>query len=459
MPKSFYALKYIVILLIGSSISLYSSNLAVLFVYILFFVFGHLLIGLIFSKENIRDSFNIFFTFFLIYLAYSFITNEVFVSDPYRDYFVARDSLQFFGEIDKMLKGNNSLLGCYKIINTEFHYTDYSAFSLICVTIGYFANLIGHNSILVQKVQIVFLAAFIICFIYNIGVRLWDKKDAKKAAILYGLFSWIFFYSAVLLRDLDVAFVYAFAVYIFFRKISIKNFLLLCILSLIAGKFRPENGLFFLAFIGMYLFLYYLQSKKSLEQSIAIIFSVVALLAALFALGIIGSAIETLTRTTSNYQDLSLSDANKDGIGILLLKLPFGVRNVARAIYSQIAPFPFYLAYGMFEESIWTTPAAAAALFWFGLWSGIIFGFRNRVLRANIDKRILLLFIIGVLLILVASAGASDVRRIMCIYPTIYITGFYFFRRMKRTVWRRLLLNSAILYAGLIILYLFLKIN
>src|SRR5690606_1833203 len=124
---------------------------------------------------------------------------------------------------------------------------------------------------------------------------------AVKLALLYGLLGHIFAYSATLLRDIHVSFLFALGIYILFcRKSFIGIFFLLLIDYLIFG-FRPEHGIFFLSFLGYYSFRFLKNNRKKALKFLPVILILIGAVLYFYINNLLDSYVSTLADTTSKY--------------------------------------------------------------------------------------------------------------------------------------------------------------
>src|SRR5699024_1065430 len=116
-----------------------------------------------------------------------------------------------------------------------------------------------------HKLQLVFLTSLIVVFLYNISCIYLDRSKAWIIAVTYGLFTHLFFYSAVFIRDIHISFVYIAGFYVLLSPgKDLRKLLLLGGLFLLASLFRLQHGIFFLTFIGVYFFLYLRNNRNNL---------------------------------------------------------------------------------------------------------------------------------------------------------------------------------------------------
>src|SRR5699024_4430480 len=147
--------------------------------------------------------------------------------------------------------------------------------------------------------------------VYLLCAEITDKKIACKSAITYGLFSVVFFYSVGLMRDIHIALIYAIGFYILItKKYSLKNIIILSGLGVIVYYLRFENGLFFFAFVGVFI----LKSDQKKRGLIAL-FSLIGLGLVVYFIGGFDSVFDSATNTISHYSEAQEQYVGTDSLG------------------------------------------------------------------------------------------------------------------------------------------------
>src|SRR5699024_10572452 len=205
------------------------------------------------DKEQKLNFIKIVGFFLFVYSTFAIITHYLFIDQPLQDYFVNVDSYGFLSDALSLSK-----LSLGELWHTAFTEFQYSGSPLFYAWIGTLQKMIGLDrfySLLFQKLNVAFLGSFIPGIVYLLCKRITVDKKAFKAAFVYGFFSFVFIYSVALMRDVHMALIYGIALYIITGdNYSLKNYVILVVLGLLAYYIRMENGLFFLAFIGIWLY-------------------------------------------------------------------------------------------------------------------------------------------------------------------------------------------------------------
>ncbi|MCW3464665.1 hypothetical protein [Chitinophaga nivalis] len=415
---------------------------------------GLLWINVLFKDKTQRQYAGILYlVFFLVYGCFMLITNQTYVQDPFKDIFYAKDSVLFYTYIDK-IAGMNSISEIGNYYKDDFFAGDWKGFAYLSSVLGFWAKGIDTNNLILQKLQIVFCSAFILVILFKILSHYIVNEISVQLTVIYALLSYNFFFSAVYLRDVHIGLLFGlYALLLIFRK-GFWGILYGILLTVLIYLFRPEHGYFSVTFLLAYVYLFVTDKNNVTANKFKIPILVLLTLPALTQIVVLQQGFNTIQSTSENYYDSSMSNAGLGSFGSMLLKLPFGVRHVAVGLFSQTLPFPFY---AVLEENPFFIFWALAALFWFVVWVVLIYtsAFKPRNPFFQI-KELRVLFLIAVLLILGASSNA-DTRRIMAVYPVIYVIfcgGILSLPKLKR---KQLIGASLLGYFGLVFIYAFIK--
>jgi len=413
-------------------------------------IIGWVIISISIPVINKNQSLSLYYSFFTFYFLYSAICNYYYVSDPLKDYFYARDSTHFF-EYSNMLGSLYSAKDVFHASFTDFMSADWKAFAFISGIVAFFADYLDNNNILVQKLIIVFFSSMILPFLFNIMCNYFERKKAYLFTLIYGLFSYSLFYSAVLIRDTPIGFFFILLIYLFYLKRSLNKIPLFIILSIIIFLFRPEHGIFSLIFLFAYLYIYLRENNSKYKFLFIIPIIILGGIA-------IGNEMDfffnTINSTTNRYLEHSVDLANSNSLGLVLLKLPWGLRQLASGLFSQILPFPFYT--GLDKNGLGFITLSIAALFWFFIWFVLIQFLFSSNKRKIIDNNLWILLLIASILVLGASVNA-DTRRIMAVYPIFYIISIKAYSSLSKLKRINITLFTVFSYILLLGVYLFIK--
>lgn len=253
---------------------------------------------------------------------------------------------------------------------------------------------------------------------YKIFLRHFDDKFAFRQVLLFALCSQFFLYSTLIIRDIVICFLYMIAFDIIDRKFSIRGLLMLFVVMLLSWGVRLYSGVFLLAFVWYYLYTSTSKgSAKIIGQMFAIIMGVIIVSA------IIGSSLmEQTTEELEKYEELS-QERSSGGIVSRLMKLPTGISHLCIVFYTMIRPLPPFSAFtgvGSFSNFTIATLSFISGFFWFVCFYTYVFltVFNHQMKKLHF-KKLLLLGI--VFLFLFANASHPDVRRMLPVFPIIYM--------------------------------------
>lgn len=447
MSNKLYPLVPVGYLLLGIILSLLGNSLSFLLAFGCYALLVKV-ISLWVEREKRRGFFNIVFVFLLVYSVWSVLGQVVFINDPFTDFYVNLDETKFIHDAITLAELNYS-----NIWHTAFTKFQYNGSPLFYAWLGSLQRLTGLNpfyGLLFLKLNVAFFASFVPGVVYLLCSRVINYRSAYRAAIVYGLFTFTFFYAVGLMRDIHIALIYALALYIVTReKNTLKDLLLISFLGLAAYFIRVENGLFFVAFIGIMVFKIGGRYRALLSS-----FSVLFLIAVIVALGGLDFIFGTASNTLQNYSERSVSMADADSLGAALNQLPIPLNYLSKAAFGQITPFPFWAYLGVSDsllKKLFYLPQAIAALFWFMVWTRIIVNFKK--IKPFFKKYKLVVGLV-LLYIFMVSIGQAMPRRLMAVYPFIFM-GYLFVSPKAFT--RKDLRRGLFFYGLLVIIYLFIK--
>ena len=163
----------------------------------------------------------------------------------------------------------------------------------------------------------------------------------------------------------------------------------------------------------------------------------------------------------SSFQEIYDESAAASGLSSKLNSLPHGLREGALFFFSQMMPFPPFDAFSeasKVSHFYMGTIRGIFTVYWYFISFGLMFMlFLGGCLKKYTSYEKWLLLICAVFILL--NVFQTDVRRLMCIYPLL----LYFYVKAKDIYavnYNKLHLNHnlAIIYAGLLVVYICLKL-
>lgn len=420
---------------------------------VLFFVF--LLIGgvvtlLLFKKNACKeDGYKIFSISLVVYSLYSIIVYSETIS---RGEFLLYSDQEWFYQVSQELGGLNNIQEIFKrcFIYREHIETEGAYFYM--GVLSFIANkFFSGNSIIFQMLNVVFLASLINIFVYRILLFFIEYKNAFKYALIYVFGSYIFFYSPWLLRDIHIALLYAIALTLLFSSFKVYKLFLFIPIILITVEFRFEHGVFLMIFPFLYVYDKIKDSKKMLFFTIILFCSGI-----LYFSSFIISNLSNIFMAMENYEEFTIEQAEETGgLGRYIFYLPIGVRQIVSVIYSQMSPFPSWnllLSAKSLPDIIIGIIAMISPIYWFIVWYIVI---TNYVSNKGRFQAILKYSGIILVCFLFANSGNMTIRRIICMYPVIYL--FYCVIKENIENFNRKIFSAIKLYVFISILYLVIK--
>lgn len=369
------------------------------------------------------------------------------LSDPMR-------YIDFYGDRTSFYMGKQYFLDAF------FGFSDqnvfFNAYFLFWCVVG---NVLlgGTTPYYMTLAQTVFGVLSIIV-LYRLISIYFDRKHSYKFTLLFAFFSLFLFYSCVIVRDIVIAFFFLLAIEILNQPYKKSNLLRLCIYMLVVWGLRLYSGFFYSVFI--FLYIYQNTRSRRYRQLSWLLVGVlgIAVIVFLSRSSILQSTIDEMTM----YDTMtSTSEEESGGIIAKLYRLPVGVKQIALMVYSQMAPFP---AYTVFQRHMTTATQFMMSfdvmiyeIFWFFVFYMFVICLVFKKVYKQLTKTDIFLLLIAFVYI-IANTSHPDVRRMMPVYPIIYLCFLKTKYVIVKPEWfksrRKLLI---LVYISLSVLYLFIK--
>lgn len=185
--------------------------------------------------------------------------------------------------------------------------------------------------------------------------------------------------------------------------------------------------------------------------------TVLGLVGIVYLIGGIGMIYQQAFDTIQTYSERAFRVANQGSLSIKLRQLPVPINWIALTGFGQIRPFPFW--YIIFEhrpnlpfiKQLFYLPWAIAGLFWFSVWMRLL-RYPKRVIK--FAKKYKYVVTVVLLYLVVVSITQSLSRRLMAVYPLIFMAYIYVSRKLFSI--KELAINTSV-YCLLIVVYVFMK--
>ncbi len=417
---NFTSILMLILSLFSLIIITFEGTLAPIFLFIQMLAMGSVLI-ISFSDDELFTKLKIFIFFFSFYLFYIMLHDYILISlSLHRIPFDYLDEATFYYYSDLALpyiSGKKNFIDLFSF--ASYPMNDLPVHVMFSALISYYSNLIdGSNSIIIQKLLSPFLGGIFSVVLYStLKYQFKNRIFVLNATFAYGLLSAVFMYSTLLLRDIDVTLTYMIFIYLFLQKNSFINFLFLFFIAFITVYLRVESGmvLFGLTLLYSYLYVINLQSR-----SIKFIFSIILILLFTFILFLMANKILGIyIGLNEGNTAKSVAEASSTSIGVLLNKFPFPLNYVVKMLFGQLQPFPFFMSIDRPAEAI-------SGIFWPFIFIMMIYAVMKKDIRVLIDTKVKYLLVVAIAILFLMSSEPMA-RRMMSVYPIIYMTSLYVF--------------------------------
>jgi hypothetical protein len=417
-----------------------------LLIFYLLIVFFSVLVS---SKGELLPIFTLLSVILPTYLLYSFITyNDDFGFT--RLYY--SDEGYFFKNISS-LSNEGSIQQIWNKTIVQRTHRDYEGFFLFHGLIGYFGKLFFDSStVALHSFWISFLGVLTNLFVFKVIRVFFPLNTSLKLILVFSLLSPMFYYTPWILRDIHIAFLYSVSFFLVLRRFSIINATLLFLIALMTIEIRVENGLFLLVFPVINLII-----NKYNQAGIRRFYPFIIIISILSVSFLISMKLNDFSRSAdslNSYSEFTVGTMN-DGFGSKLYKLPFGVRQFAVAINSQLTPMPPWALIKGDSFFIAGFVKLVNTIFWSIL---LFFGMFSISKKGITDLPLGLKYIYPLVLIfLFLNTSNMTIRRVISIYPILFLFIVYIGSKIPSHVRKVNMKKSVILYGGLIFAFFILK--
>lgn len=390
----------------------------------------------------------------LLYFSYSAILFSSFDSQVGFEKFIDQS---YFHAISDSLKNKLSLLEVFKetIINRK--HVENEGAHFFFGSIAYIANKYFNESFVqLQSLSVAAFAVFVNVFLYKTLRFYVSRKNSFLFTILFASLSFTFSYSPWILRDIQILFFFSVSFYLVHKNFQVKVFVLLLLVQAVVMQFRLESGIALSFLTVLYV---HIQAKEYKYKQLLYLACILMLsLGFYYFSDLVINNFLTVQNTLTRYSTFT-SNAVEDqsGLGGALYKLPFGIKQLAVSIFSQVSPFPPWGA--IQEESSFLIKMSSLMIGVSGsFWSYVIFiSVTFFIHDYKKTPKILLYSILFFCLFILANSANPGIRRIMAVYPIAYTYFSYAAVNMTRaTLFRRTMLFIS-LYLALIFVYIIAK--
>jgi len=405
----------LIVLIIASIMS--SSNAASIFSLIVWLT-GHIFCTFIEKENRIegRILFNFVFSALSIFALIHYMDTVV----DYNEFAVGwRDEYKFW-MMSEEVGNRSSLTEVFKESFSNWKYGGYPGYILYIGILSYYANILfDGNHLFLQFMGTVFWGSMTSIVMYRLFLLYFNKPIAYKNVLFFSLFTVVFAYSFMLLRDTIIVFFYTLAFYIVLKKFSLKGLFQLLFISFLVWQIRYQHGLF----IGLYI-LYYLYLRFERDKIIIINIAIIVFSLSIIAFGAyLESSFESLERYDTIGQEYVME--RDDAMGKILYSFPSPLKEVGFFAASQFWHYRPWNKFLYSPDNVYGRIINFLPVLFGFLWFIIMMAqlkwilFQKKINRIPIEIKHL--FILSLIFLFIVVQGASDTRRIMVVYPILFL--------------------------------------
>lgn len=310
------------------------------------------------------------------------------------------------------------------------------------------------NHLLCQFLGTTLVGSLISILLFRLFIIYINQNKSYKYALIFSLCSVFSYYSIVLLRDIFIAFFYIWGFVIILNRFHYKGLLGLFILFFLIWLFRIEHGLFFIIFI-----LYYIYNRF---KKYKLFFLVGAIFIIILSSAFIFENFNIISSSLLRYREYSEAAvlSKDDSIGKIIWLWPTPIKEIAQLLNSQLQPFPSWIdlknANNFFDGMVSLLPILYG-FFWYTIIFSLVKWIVFKKKYKYFSQELITLSII-IVIFLFANTFNMNIRRIMCVYPFIFLLYVIIQEKALSKIDKKNTFSySSITYILLILIYLIVK--
>lgn len=383
-----------------------------------FFLCMIYLLGIVFSliipKEYKKDEIKLFDVIYLVYIISALIVSFSFSTT---DYYLVSDSSRY---IETYMQGTQMFFDSEDLSKCYLEFSDSNLlYNAYLNAMAIFTNTkLGGMTVLGMTLLQTIWGILSSIVLFRILARHIEVKKAFRYTLIFALCSLFLFYSTVIIRDIVICFFYLCAFDIVDRKFSLLGVIKLLILIILTWGVRLYSGVFLITFLAYYIYARFRNSHFKAVATLLFAFLIVAAGAALMA----SSLMEQTTAELQGYEELS-AERSAGGMVSKLQSLPLGISHLAIVLFAMIRPLPPFAIYAgaeTFSHFIMSSMFLVAGFFWFVIFYSLCYKLfvKKYIIKISYETVVLL---IVCLVFLMANASHPDVRRMLPVYPVLFV--------------------------------------
>lgn len=282
--------------------------------------------------------------------------------------------------------------------------------------------------------------------LYRVISRYYPEK-AVKYTVTFSCCSLFLFYSSVIIRDITVALFFIYALDYLTQEFKFHRLVILIVFGFIVWGIRLYSGLFYFIFPVCYIALR-LTKHSGKSGSIILLASLGLIILPVVAVTALGEQ----TQAEIELYDEFSAGRNENGLFTKLSNLPPGAKQLALTLFSQISPFPphsLLKASETFSQTFMALDHIVYEFFWFFVFFMLAYLCIVNGRYKSLTREELILVMIALLYIVVNTAH-PDIRRMMPVYPIIYLVNLNVIDRCTRSEVSTARKRLRLLYVALI---------
>ena len=429
------------------------KNFAILAVSTFSLLIGMLLTFLLHPSQEYRNAVYIFILFFLIYLSYTSLVHfgllnfyDVPNIVPDEHYFYRASNEAYI----KMQEG----YGFFQMSEIKA-YQDTIGVIYFNGLVATLANLYGENTILIQKISVVFVSSLIPMVMYGISRLYFSEKVSLNVALIYGFFSFLPYLSGILLRDVHIALMFILTMYIILQKFSFLNLFILFFVMFESYFLRPQTGVFMMGFLSIYLFIFIKKVISNKYMEFLFYFMLIVIFVAII---MNSSLMDMFTKIEESSSQRGVAHASAGSLGVMMSKLPFGLNIIAQFAFSQIQPFPPSWIFKGSNRGFFELWYLVAAISWFLGWGFLLYGLIVKKVLKNQDLKTKFVFYLSIIYLVLIAMIEFNQRRQMAVYPILYLLMVFSYMEMTISERTKMWIGMGIFYVILVLLLNYIKL-
>lgn len=415
----------------------------------LMFILGFVSVN---SRKNATDRVNcgkVFGIVFSVYVISAFIASQSFLNGQY---FYVSDSMKYIETYSGVSTWSweNTF---DDLSQTYFYFADNNG--LFNQSLAFWAYIANH---LFDGTSEFYMTLFLTLFgvltsleIYKIFTLYFDFSKAAKYTCIFAALSLYHIYSVVIIRDIVIAFFYMLGLRKIIGRPQISSAFVLLLVVIVTMGVRLYSGLFFGAFIMLWLYKL-IQDTKYAQYRIIIVPIIIVGVTFIAASFVSSMLLESAAEQIGDYDELY---ERESGTAAGLRQLPHGIRQIVILFFSQLPldRFGRLSISNSFSNYYLSILAIIYKIFGFVVFYGLMYYCFVKGLFRKMQFNERWILIIMLIFVALTLSTHIDVRRSMEAIPFFYLFYMLFREQYNHVQWRKV--NNTLIVAGIFIMLVY----